>query len=58
MVEYNEMVYGKGNKQPGAFFDVRLPEGILTVQDPDWVHELYVTKNKFTTKDKDFKARF
>ncbi len=39
-----------GEKLPPIFIDFRAPHGVLMIQDPIFLNELYVSKNKFFDK--------
>lgn len=46
---YKEIAFN-GREAPKVFFDFRYPEGVLTVTDPEFMHELYISKNKYFSK--------
>lgn len=45
-------------KIPSIFQDTKAEDVLIVVSDPKIVHELYVTKNKFTDKDPIFTDMF
>ena len=49
-LECYDLCFGK-DKVPKMFMDFRGPDPVLMVADPNFVNELYVTKNKFFDKD-------
>lgn len=39
-----------GNNIPKVTMEFRIPQGIVTMNDPEYVNELYITKNKYFDK--------
>jgi hypothetical protein len=59
--DYFSNIFGKEEetKLPPVFLDMRDPTGILVVTDPNYVDDLYVSKNKFFDKaDKERRVYF
>ena len=48
--DYFSNIFGKETKLPPVFLDMRDPTGILVVTDPQYLDDLYVSKNKFFDK--------
>jgi hypothetical protein len=48
--DYFTNVFGSKTKAPPIFLDMRNPRGIIVVTDPNYVHDLYITKNRFFEK--------
>lgn len=48
--DYFTNVFGSTTKIPPIFLDMRDPRGIIVVTDPNYVNDLYITKNKLFEK--------